>query len=62
MHHGASPNDTAPPDRQMGRRRRTFYSALVLSPGFPFSTLPNRQFARLETVFNFHKSKAVRVF
>jgi hypothetical protein len=82
MHHGASQNDAPPRDCRQGRRRRTFYSALVLSPStfrivtlanrnqpisriiseFPFSTLTNRQFARLETIFNFHKTKAVRIF
>jgi hypothetical protein len=62
MHHGASQNDAPPRDCRQSRRRRTFYSALVLSPEFPSSTLSNRHFAQLETIFNFHKTKAVCVF
>jgi hypothetical protein len=62
MHHGASQNDAPPRDCWQGRRRRTFYSALVLSPDFPFSTISNRHFAQSETTFNSLITKADRVF
>jgi hypothetical protein len=49
MHHGAS---------QAGSICRLPLSV----PEFPSSTFSNRHFAQLETIFNFHKTKAVRVF
>ena len=49
MHHGAS---------QAGSICRLLLSI----SDFPSSTLSNRHFAQLETIFNFHKTKAVCVF